>query len=160
MWIVNVALKRPYTFIVMAILILLATPFVLLTTPVDVLPVEAKKVDYIVTAPGMLDAFEHVQVTARVAGAVDRVAFSEGQAVKKGDTLVAIDSERYEVLVNSAQAALEKAQAAQADSEAMVARREAATSEHYESKASALNGIKSVQTNAPDAAIVDETTEE
>ncbi|MFM0055085.1 efflux RND transporter permease subunit [Paraburkholderia phytofirmans] len=38
MWIVNVALKRPYTFIVMAILILLATPFVLFTTPVDVLP--------------------------------------------------------------------------------------------------------------------------
>ncbi|WP_118181981.1 efflux RND transporter permease subunit [Paraburkholderia phosphatilytica] len=38
MWIVNVALKRPYTFIVMAILILLATPFVLYTTPVDVLP--------------------------------------------------------------------------------------------------------------------------
>jgi len=38
MWIVNVALKRPYTFIVMAILILLATPFVLLTTPVDILP--------------------------------------------------------------------------------------------------------------------------
>ena len=32
-----------------------------------------------------------------------------------------------------------------------------ATSEHYESKASALNGIKSVQTNAPDATIVDET---
>ncbi|SAK72536.1 acriflavin resistance protein [Caballeronia temeraria] len=38
MWIVNVALKRPYTFIVMAIMILLATPFVLMTTPVDVLP--------------------------------------------------------------------------------------------------------------------------
>jgi multidrug efflux pump subunit AcrB len=38
MWIVNVALKRPYTFIVMAIMILLATPFALLTTPVDVLP--------------------------------------------------------------------------------------------------------------------------
>jgi multidrug efflux pump subunit AcrB len=38
MWIVNVALKRPYTFIVMAIMILLATPFVLLTTPVDILP--------------------------------------------------------------------------------------------------------------------------
>ncbi|HEX3637200.1 MAG TPA: efflux RND transporter permease subunit, partial [Paraburkholderia sp.] len=38
MCIVNVALKRPYTFIVMAILILLATPFVLFTTPVDVLP--------------------------------------------------------------------------------------------------------------------------
>jgi uncharacterized protein YegP (UPF0339 family) len=32
-----------------------------------------------------------------------------------------------------------------------------ASSEHYESKAAALNGIKSVQTNAPDATIVDET---
>lgn len=32
-----------------------------------------------------------------------------------------------------------------------------ATSEHYESKASALNGIKSVQNNAPTATVVDET---
>jgi len=38
MWIVNVALKRPYTFIVLAIMIFLATPFALLTTPVDILP--------------------------------------------------------------------------------------------------------------------------
>jgi multidrug efflux pump subunit AcrB len=38
MWIVNVALKRPYTFIVMAILILLSTPFALMRTPVDILP--------------------------------------------------------------------------------------------------------------------------
>ncbi len=43
---------------------------------VDVLPVEAKKVDYIVTAPGTIDAFERVQVTARVAGAVDKVLFT------------------------------------------------------------------------------------
>ena len=34
-----------------------------------------------------------------------------------------------------------------------------ATSEHYESKAAALNGIKSVQTNAPEATVVDETEE-
>ncbi len=38
MWIVEIALKRPYTFIVMALLILLATPFALLKTPVDILP--------------------------------------------------------------------------------------------------------------------------
>ncbi|CAN0626431.1 Acriflavin resistance protein [Burkholderia multivorans] len=38
MWIVNLALKRPYTFIVMAIMILLATPLALMRTPVDVLP--------------------------------------------------------------------------------------------------------------------------
>jgi RND family efflux transporter MFP subunit len=92
--------------------------------------VQSKALDYIVTAPGTLDAFEHVQVTARVAGAVDRVAFSEGQQVKKGDVLVVIDSERYQLAVNSAKAALAKTQAAQSDSEAMVARREGASESH------------------------------
>ncbi|WP_027797836.1 efflux RND transporter permease subunit [Paraburkholderia acidipaludis] len=38
MWIVNLALKRPYTFIVMAILIVLATPFALMRMATDVLP--------------------------------------------------------------------------------------------------------------------------
>ena len=38
MWIVRVALQRPYTFIVMAIIILLATPLAIMRTPVDVLP--------------------------------------------------------------------------------------------------------------------------
>jgi uncharacterized protein len=32
-----------------------------------------------------------------------------------------------------------------------------ATSQHYESKESAMNGIKSVQTNAPTATVEDET---
>ncbi|KWI84818.1 RND transporter [Burkholderia ubonensis] len=38
MWIVNLALRRPYTFIVLAIMIVLATPLALMRTPVDVLP--------------------------------------------------------------------------------------------------------------------------
>ena len=38
MWIVELALKRPYTFIVMAIMIVLATPLAISRTPVDVLP--------------------------------------------------------------------------------------------------------------------------
>ena len=38
MWIVRTALDRPYTFIVMAILILIATPLSLMRTPVDALP--------------------------------------------------------------------------------------------------------------------------
>lgn len=38
MWIVETALRRPYTFIVMALLILLATPLALFTTPTDILP--------------------------------------------------------------------------------------------------------------------------
>jgi multidrug efflux pump subunit AcrB len=38
MWIVQLALRRPYTFIVLALLILLATPFALLRTPTDIFP--------------------------------------------------------------------------------------------------------------------------
>src|SRR5246127_720140 len=38
MWIVRLALRRPYTFIVAALLLLLLTPFVLLRTPTDIFP--------------------------------------------------------------------------------------------------------------------------
>jgi multidrug efflux pump subunit AcrB len=38
MWIVRVALNRPYTFIVLAILILIASPVVILRTPTDIFP--------------------------------------------------------------------------------------------------------------------------
>ncbi len=38
MWIVKVALSRPYTFIVLALLILLISPLVILRTPTDIFP--------------------------------------------------------------------------------------------------------------------------
>jgi multidrug efflux pump subunit AcrB len=38
MWIVRLALRRPYTFVVMALVLLLLTPFVLLRTPTDIFP--------------------------------------------------------------------------------------------------------------------------
>jgi multidrug efflux pump subunit AcrB len=37
-WIVNIALKRPYTFIVLALLILLVSPLVIMRTPTDIFP--------------------------------------------------------------------------------------------------------------------------
>jgi RND family efflux transporter MFP subunit len=97
---------------------------------VDLLPVEKKKLDYLVTAPGSIEAFERVQVTARVAGVVDRVAFREGQDVKKGDVLVTIDGERFRLTVNSAKAQLDKTAAALKDVEAQVARREGASAKN------------------------------
>lgn len=138
----------------------------------DVLPVEAKKVTYTVNAPGTIEAFERVQVTARVAGVVDRVGFTEGQEVKKGDVLVVIDSERYMLAVNSAKALLAKADAAVRDMEAMVARREGASGmnpglipgeelESYKSKVLsakadrdvALQGLRSAQLNLRDSSV-------
>jgi multidrug efflux pump subunit AcrB len=38
MWIVRIALSRPYTFIVLALLILLVSPIVILRTPTDIFP--------------------------------------------------------------------------------------------------------------------------
>ncbi len=93
--------------------------------PVQVAPLEKRHVQYSVTAPGSIDAFQQVQITARVAGAVDRVSFVEGQNVKEGDVLATIESDRYQVAVDQAHAAIAKAQATQKSQEAELARRQA-----------------------------------
>src|ERR1700756_14697 len=38
MWIVRLALRRPYTFVVFALLLLILGPLVILRTPTDILP--------------------------------------------------------------------------------------------------------------------------
>jgi len=92
--------------------------------PVDVEKVQVQSLVYAVTAVGSVEAFEKVQVTARVSGAVDRVLFSEGEYAKAGQTLVEIETERYSLAVESAQASYEKAEASKADAEAGLKRRE------------------------------------
>jgi multidrug efflux system membrane fusion protein len=92
--------------------------------PVDVEQVPVRSLVYTVSAVGSVEAFEKVQVTARVSGAVDRVLFSEGEYATVGQTLVEIETERYRLAVESAQAAYEKAQASKADAEAGLKRRE------------------------------------
>jgi RND family efflux transporter MFP subunit len=92
--------------------------------PVEVLKVDARPHELLISAPGVVDAFEHVQVTARVSGVVDKVAFTEGQEVKLGASLARIDSRRYALAVSSAKAALEKSEATAADSEASLKRRQ------------------------------------
>lgn len=92
--------------------------------PVDVAPVELRSMVYSVSAVGSVDAFEKVQVTARVAGVVDRVLFAEGSTAAVDQILVEIEPERYRLAVESAQATHEKALAAKADAEAGLKRRE------------------------------------
>ncbi len=98
--------------------------------PVQVAPLAQRQVRYTVMAPGSLEAFQQVQITARVAGAVDRVGFTEGATVRQGDMMVVIESERYDVMVGQAQAALDRARASQKAAEAELARRQGAVSEH------------------------------
>ncbi len=91
--------------------------------PVDIEKVELKPIVYSVNAVGSVDAFETVQVTARVPGAVDRILFSEGNPAKVDQILVEIEPQRYTLAVEAAQAAMDKAQAAKADAEAGLKRR-------------------------------------
>ncbi|MDY7231038.1 efflux RND transporter periplasmic adaptor subunit [Hyalangium rubrum] len=91
--------------------------------PVEVAPVESRDVEYVVSAVGSVEAFEQVQITARVAGVVERVLFTEGQTVKKGDALAEIEPTRYSLAVASAKAALEKAQASASEAQAGAQRR-------------------------------------
>lgn len=95
--------------------------------PVEVKPVESRRVEYTVTAVGSLDAFERVAVTARVAGAVERVMLREGQLVSSGQPLVEIEPERYRLAVAAAEATLQKSQAGQAEAQAGYSRRQAAS---------------------------------
>ncbi|MEN6310847.1 MAG: efflux RND transporter periplasmic adaptor subunit, partial [Acidobacteriota bacterium] len=94
------------------------------TFPVEVAPVEVRLMVYSVGAVGSVDAFEKVQVTARVAGVVDRVMFAEGNQAAVNQVLVEIEPERYRLAVESAQASYEKAQASKADADAGLKRRE------------------------------------
>jgi multidrug efflux system membrane fusion protein len=94
--------------------------------PVEVRQVDARDVQYSVRATGGVEAFERVQVTARVAGVVERVRFSEGQRVEAGAVLAEVEPSRYQLAVRAAAAALEKARAAQAEAADALGRREAA----------------------------------
>jgi membrane fusion protein (multidrug efflux system)/multidrug efflux system membrane fusion protein len=85
--------------------------------PVEVRPVAPHRVEYRVTAVGSIEAFENVQVTARVAGVLERLHFKEGDDVKEGALLAEIEPQRFQLALSSAQAALGSVQAAKAEAE-------------------------------------------
>jgi RND family efflux transporter MFP subunit len=60
---------------------------------------------------GRFQAIDTVEVRPRVSGYIDRVAFREGQAVKKGETLIVIDPRPYQADFDRAKAGLALAKA-------------------------------------------------
>ena len=69
---------------------------------------------------GRIEAVESVQLRPRVSGYIDKVNFTDGQEVKKGEVLFTIDDRTYRAALEQAQATLERAktQASLARSEA------------------------------------------
>ncbi|MCC6130760.1 MAG: efflux RND transporter periplasmic adaptor subunit [Acidobacteria bacterium] len=92
--------------------------------PVETMKLTSQKIEYSMTAVGSVEAFETVQVTARVPGVVEKVLFREGDLVEKDQVLVEIEPERYQLTVEAAKANVEKAEATKREAQAALARRE------------------------------------
>src|SRR2546430_1799777 len=76
MWIVRLALQRPYTFIVMAMVIILLTPLVLLRTPTDIFPdINIPVISLVWTFTGL----EPQEMEQRITGPVERGIAGSGR---------------------------------------------------------------------------------
>jgi len=105
MWIVRLALRRPYTFVVASLVLLLLTPLVLLRTPVDIFPsinipvvsvvwqytgLDAQEIEqrfnYVVerSLTTTVNDIEHMESTAYSGVGIIKVFFREGTSVDAG----------------------------------------------------------------------------
>jgi multidrug efflux pump subunit AcrB len=105
MWIVRLALRRPYTFVVGALVLLLLTPFVLRRTPTDIFPsinipvvsivwqyagLDAREMEQRInynserSLPTLVNDIEHTESTAYNGIGVIKVFFREGTSVDAG----------------------------------------------------------------------------
>jgi multidrug efflux system membrane fusion protein len=80
-------------------------------TPVLTADVVRRDVPVWVEGLGNVSAFYTVTVKTQVDGRIDRVLFTEGEHVKKGDVLVQIDPRPFAIQLESAQAAMVRDQA-------------------------------------------------
>src|SRR5271157_4395698 len=71
MWIVRLALRRPYTFVVACLLLVLVTPFILFRTPTDIFPA--------INIPVVSVIWQYTGLTAR--DIEQRIVYSEERAL-------------------------------------------------------------------------------
>jgi membrane fusion protein (multidrug efflux system)/multidrug efflux system membrane fusion protein len=93
--------------------------------PVQVQAIEERPVEYAIQAVGGVEAFEAIEITARVAGVVESVKFREGDTVKDGQVLVEIEPARFQLTARQARASLDRVLTQKADAERGLKRREA-----------------------------------
>ncbi len=114
MWIVRLALDRPYTFIVLAILILIAAPVVILRTPTDIFPsinipvvsiawqytgLSPEELEGRLTTPyekaltTLVDNIEHVESTTLNGQAIIKVYLQQGASLDSANAQVSAASE-------------------------------------------------------------------
>ena len=106
--------------------------------PVTVATAERRTVPFELAATGTVEPIQTVAVQAQVSGVLQRVAFKEGDEVKKGQVLFQLDPRPYRAAFEQASALLarDRAQAANAAQEAKryesLVEKEFVTSQQYE----------------------------
>ena len=114
MWIVRLALNRPYTFIVLAILILIAAPVVILRTPTDIFPnidipvisvawqytgLSPEELEGRLTTPyekvltTLVDNIEHIESTTYNGQAIIKIYLQQGASVDRANSQVSSASQ-------------------------------------------------------------------
>jgi multidrug efflux pump subunit AcrB len=114
MWIVRLALNRPYTFIVLAILILIAAPVVILRTPTDIFPninipvisvawqysgLNAEELEGRLTTPyektltTLVDNIEHTESTTLNGQVIVKIYLQPGASLDTANAQVSASSE-------------------------------------------------------------------
>jgi membrane fusion protein, multidrug efflux system len=99
-----------------------AAGMMMMVVPVSVAKVEQQSVPTVLRVVGTVEASAIVQVKSQIAGQIERVAFQEGQNVKKDDLLFVIDRRPYQDALLQAEAAVARDKAQIAQSEATLAR--------------------------------------
>lgn len=89
---------------------------------VGVVQLKAHAIPVMSELPGRIAATRVSEVRARVSGILQERVFEQGSLVKQGDVLYRIDPRLFKVRVASAEAALRKAKAVQANAEQQLAR--------------------------------------
>jgi len=114
MWIVRLALNRPYTFVVLALLILIAAPVMILRTPTDIFPnidipvisvawqyagLNPEELEGRLTTPfekvmtTLVDNVEHIESTTISGQAIIRVYLQQGASLDTANAQVSAASE-------------------------------------------------------------------
>jgi len=102
--------------------------------------------------PGRLESSRVAQVRARAAGILQQRLFREGSDVQAGQTLFRIDAAPYEATLRSAEAALARAQAQQANARAIAERYQPLVADKAISEQDYRNAVAAQQTADADVA--------
>jgi membrane fusion protein (multidrug efflux system) len=119
---------------------------------VSVVTVHRSSVPITIELPGRTSAYLVAQVRARVDGIVQKRDFTEGGDVKAGQRLYQIDPAPYVAALNSAKAALQKAQANLASASALGERYKVLVAANAVSKQDYDNAVSSQEQAAADVA--------